>query len=170
MNFKDSVTGIYEPELMELFIRLNREYFSDSLPLPNALAWDFRPSNRRGGQISYSSVKFQVHYIVVRGWQKDNPEMVELTMLHEMVHLSLVKTFFDTGMNELGYRTKDFCYDKAGAFIMECAKVASKFGCSFNDLAYWDTEVDDNDSSLTSARYASLAKAKSLLATLSEDD
>ena len=169
MAFKDDIFGIVEPELVEIFDRLNHEYFSGRLLMPNALAWDFRPSRRRGGQILYAREHYEVHYIVVRGWQRDNPNMVEMTMLHEMIHLSLVQTFFETDLMDFQYRVRDFVTDKSGTFILECARVAREYGCSYKELATWDSETNaDGDSIMTSTKYHQTAKAKSLLATLSE--
>jgi len=169
MSFLTEVSGIFEPTLVEVFDRLNREYFSGSLLRPNALAWDYRPSRNRGGQISYHEKQYKVNYIVVRGWQKDNPNMVELTMLHEMVHLSLYQRFFETDLMDFKYRVRDFVADKSGAFILECARVAREYGCSFKELSTWDdSDSPDQESVMTTNRYVQTAKAKSLLSTLSE--
>ena len=62
------------------------------------------------------------------------------------------------------YRIKDFVKDKSATFILECAKIAHKYGCSFKELSTWNTDIPDNDTTITSKRYNEVQAAKALLA------
>jgi len=169
MSYHNEIAGIYEPSLVEIFDRLNSEVFDGKLPTPDALAYDYRPSNRRGGQIYYRYSDGHCYYIVVRGKQKDNPKNVELTMLHEMCHLSLIVQFFESDLRNTNYRIKDFVKDKSGTFILELAKAAIKYGCTFRELECWsDEDSPDKETTITSKKYNESQSAKSLLATLSQ--
>ena len=170
--YHEDIKGTYEPRLVAIFERLNKEIFNDQLPMPDAICYDYRrvgskKSYGRGGQIYYRFLDGHVWYIVVRGKQKGNAKHEELTMLHEMVHLSLVVQFFNSDLPDTNYRVKDFVTDKSASFILECARVARKFGITFSDLASWDTSIPDQETHITSNTYNEIQDAKSLLASLS---
>jgi hypothetical protein len=173
MLYRDEIAGIVEPKLKEIFDRLNLEVFGGRLTMPDSLAYDYRRvgsrrNKGRGGQINYSNNTGHCYYIVVRGKQKGNTKFEELTMLHEMVHLSLVQQFFATELQFDNYRVKDFVADKSGTFILECAKVATIYGCTFDELYTWDSQNNpDQETTLTSKKYSEVQAAKSLLASLS---
>ena len=166
MSFKDEITDIREPELVAVFDYLNKRFFNGELPLPHALAYDYRPG-KRGGQIQTNKAGNICYYIVVRGKQKGNAKFIEETMLHEMVHLKIAWTFYNTDLGSLGYRERDFGTDKSAAFILEGARISREYGCSFKEFKTWSAENSpDNDTTITSTTYNQLQDGKSLLASL----
>ena len=170
MSFKNEIADIREPELVTIFDKLNKEFFNDELPLPYALAWDYRP-NRYGGQILCNKNGNVCYYIVIRGKQRNNPKFVEETMLHEMTHLSMSWRFYNTELRYFGYRRKDFVKDNSAAFMLEGARVATEYGCSFKDFQSWSSKDNpDEDTTLTSKTYSEIQSAKSLIATLDSED
>lgn len=167
MSYKDEIANIREPELVAIFDDLNKRFFNGELPLPHALAWDYR-HNRSGGSIFCNKAGNVCYYIVVRGKQKDNPKHVEETMLHEMVHLSLYWRFYNTDLGSLHYRIDDFTSDKSSSFILEGARISAEYGCSFKTFQSWsDENSPDKDTSITKKKYSELNSAKTLLGSLS---
>ena len=170
MHFKDEIKGLYEPRLVEIFEQLNTKIFNDELIMPEALCYDYRRvgSKRRsgrGGQILYNKDGSRCYYIVVRGKQKGNRTFETLTILHEMVHLSLSQQFCDSNLRDNNFSIKDFTGDKTATFILECAKIAKLFGCSYDELKQWSIEDSpDNRTTMTSKRYNEVQAAKALLA------
>lgn len=170
MTFKDEIKGLYEPRLVEIFEQLNTKIFNDELIMPEALCYDYRRvgSKRRsgrGGQILHNKDGSRCYYIVVRGKQKGNTIQETLTILHEMVHLSLAQQFFSANLIDSNFRLRDFTNDRTSTFILECAKVAKLFGCTYEELATWNIENSpDNNTTVTSKRYNEVQAAKALLA------
>ncbi len=170
MSFLDSIRNIREPELVTIFDDLNKRFFDDELPLPDALAWDYRP-NRNAGSILCNKNGNICYYIVIRGKQRNNPKFVEETMLHEMTHLSISWQFYNTELGSLRYRRKDFVKDNSAAFILEGARIAAEYGCSFKEFQRWNSkETPDEDTTITHKSYSEIQSAKSLIATLDSED
>ena len=169
MSYKNDVKGLFEPGLVAIFERLNQQFFDGKLSMPAALCYDYRPvgSKRRsgrGGQILSTKDGSHCYYIVVRGKQKGNVKFEEETILHEMVHLSLYERFFTSKLWEVGYRIHDFSKDSSASFILECARVAIAYGCTYKELASWSIkDSPDNDTTVTSKRYNEVQAAKALL-------
>ncbi len=166
MSFQSEIADIREPELVDIFDDLNRRFFNNELPLPHALAYDYR-NNRAGGSILSNKNGNICRYIVVRGKQKGNDKFVRQTMLHEMVHLLLAWRFYNSDLGFFGYKISDFTDDKSAAFIIEGARISKLYGCSFKDFQSWSPlDNPDNGTSLTSTKYVELNEAKSLLGSL----
>lgn len=170
MSYHTEIAGTYEPKLLDIFNDLNKRMFQGQLPTPDAICYDYRhvgtkKRRGRGGQIWYNQTTGHCLYIVIRGKLKGETNFETLTMLHEMVHLSLIVQFFNSKLNETNYRVKDFTNDKSASFILECAKIATKFGVTYADLAKWNTAMyEDSDSTVTTKRYNEVQAAKALLA------
>ena len=170
MSYKVDVKGLFEPRLVAMFDKLNTLYFSGLLDRPAALCYDYRrtggrKSSGRGGQILCTKDGSHCYYIVVRGKQKGNAKFEEETILHEMVHLSLARQFFNSRLWEVGYRLHDFSKDSSASFILQCARVAIAYGVTYKELAEWSIkESPDNDTTVTNKRYNEVQAAKALLA------
>ena len=169
MPYHTEIAGTYEPKLVDIFNELNDRIFDGQLPMPDAICYDYRRVGTkkrpgRGGQIYYRYIDGHCYHIVVRGKQKGNTNHETLAILHEMVHLSLVQQFFKFNLDDTNFRIQDFVNDKSGSFILECAKVATKFGITYDDLAKWNVAMNpDQDTTMTSKRYNEVQAAKALL-------
>lgn len=77
-----SKTNKSDPQLLDSFNRINKEYFNEEINTPN-LVWGARALNKLG------HYEYSTNTILISSILKDEQELLDYVMFHEMIHKKL---------------------------------------------------------------------------------